>query len=65
MQKRKKTKLDLLLEVLSDNEWHWGDELAVKVGHRYGDPVYKGRHRGYPIQTERVSLKHRYRLAKV
>ncbi len=43
MQKRKKTKVKLLIEVLRDGAWHLGDELAVTVGHRFGDAVKKAR----------------------
>ncbi len=64
MLKLKKTKVELLVEVLSDYEWHWGDELAVRIGWRFGDAVSKAREKGYPIITERVGLKHRYRLLK-
>nr|RNJ65625.1 MAG: hypothetical protein EDM05_30230 [Leptolyngbya sp. IPPAS B-1204] len=35
MRSLKKTKVDLLLEVLADGDWHWGDELAKKVGRRF------------------------------
>ena len=64
MNKRKKTKVELLLEVLRDGAWHLGDELAVKVGHRFGDAVKKSRRLGYNIQTEwaGVGQKHKYRL---
>lgn len=67
MRKIKETKVDLLLKILSDGEWHWGDELAAKekVGWRFGDAVDKARDKGYPITTDRVGLKHRYRLPKV
>lgn len=67
MHKRKKTKVELLIEALSDSEWHWGDELALpeKVGWRFGDAVLKARKKGYPIITERIGLKHRYQLPKV
>lgn len=64
MQKRKKTKVQLLIELLRDGAWHWNDELDVKVGWRFGDTVFKARKKGYPIKTERVGLKHRYRLLK-
>ena len=64
MQKLKKTKVDLLLEVLSDYEWHWGDDLAVIIGWRFGDAINKARKKGFPIITERIGLKHRYRLQK-
>lgn len=41
MRNRSKTKVELLLSVLRDGSWHLGDELAVKVGHRFGDAVKK------------------------
>jgi hypothetical protein len=52
MQKRKKTKVELLIEILRDGTWHLSDELAFKVGHRFGDAVKKARIMGYNIQTE-------------
>jgi len=64
MRSLKKTKIDLLLEVLADGEWHWGNELAVKVGWRFADPVQRARLKGHPIKTDRVRLEHRYRLRK-
>lgn len=64
MSNRKKTKVELLLEALSDGEWHWNDELAGKVGWRFGDPVMKARRKGYPIDRDRIGLQHRYRLLK-
>ncbi|NER99770.1 MAG: hypothetical protein F6J86_39185 [Symploca sp. SIO1B1] len=67
MQRRKKTKVELLIEVLADGKWHWGDELALpeNVGWRFGDAVKKARDKGYSIKTDRVGLKHRYCLPKV
>ena len=63
MRKRKKTKVELLLEVLADGNWHWGEELAIKVGYRFGDPIYKARHRlNCQIEKARIGLKHKYRL---
>lgn len=64
MLNRKKTKVELLLETLSDGEWHWSDELADKVGWRFGDPVMKARKKGHPIKRDRVGVQHRYRLPK-
>lgn len=64
MRSLKKTKLDLLLEVLSDGNWHWGDKLAIKVGHRFGATIKDARNKGYLIKTERVGLKNRYRMLK-
>lgn len=66
MQKRKKTKVQLLVEILRDETWHTGDELAAKVGIRFGDAVQKARTQGYEIQTEWVGVgqQHKYRLLK-
>jgi len=62
--KTKKTKLELLLEVLSDGEWRWGNELDVKVGWRFGATIKEARYKGYPIETNRVGSQCRYRLPK-
>ncbi len=58
----RKTKIELLLDALSDDDWHWGDELAAEVGWRFGATIKVARYKGYSIETERVGLKHRYRL---
>ncbi|BAU12841.1 hypothetical protein LEP3755_33730 [Leptolyngbya sp. NIES-3755] len=58
-------KLDLLIEALSDGEWHWGDELARTVGHRFGATIKDARNKGYLIKTDRVGLKNRYRMLKI
>lgn len=62
MKSLKKTKVDLLLEVLADGEWHWGDELAEKVGWRFGATIKEARTKRYLIETNRDGMKHRYRL---
>ena len=53
-----------LLTLLSDYDWHWGDELATAVCWRFGATIYEVRHKGYSIETEHVGRKHRYRLRK-
>lgn len=64
MRNLKKTKVDLLLEVLSDGEWHWAEELAVKVSHRFGATIKTVRDKSYVIETNRVGLRNRYQLLK-
>ncbi|MBW4616473.1 MAG: hypothetical protein KME21_25030 [Desmonostoc vinosum HA7617-LM4] len=67
MKKRKKTKVELLIEVLRDGAWHLGDELAVKVGYPFADALKKARTLGYEIETAwaGVGQKHKYRLIAV
>jgi len=65
MYAKKPTKLDLLLNILSDHEWHSGDELASSpVGWRFGAVIHEARGRGYQIKTDRQGRKGRYRLPK-
>jgi hypothetical protein len=64
MKTVKKTKLDLLLTALADLDWHWGEELAVEVGWRFGATVKEARNKGYSIKTERVGVQSRYRLTQ-
>lgn len=67
MRSLKRTKLDLLLEVLADGEWHLGNELAQKVGWRFADAVHKARKQGYMIETELLGVgqSRKYRLLKI
>jgi hypothetical protein len=62
--KTAKKKLELLLEVLADYEWHWGEELAVTVSWRFGATIKEARNKGYEIETERVGIQSRYRLLR-
>ncbi|MBD1212916.1 MAG: hypothetical protein H9534_09265 [Dolichospermum circinale Clear-D4] len=66
MNKRKKTKVEILIDALRDGTWHLGDELAVIVGYRFGDAIKKARTLGYQIETEWAGSgqKHKYRLIK-
>lgn len=61
MKKQQKTKVELLLELLSDAHWHEGDELANKVSWRFGDTVHKARKQGYDIKRQQEGSKHKYR----
>ena len=64
MADKKTTKLTLLLALLSDHDWHWGEELANKVSWRFGATIKEARDKGYPIRRDPVGKKHRYRLVK-
>jgi hypothetical protein len=60
----KTTKIDLLLEALKDQNWHWGSELADKVSWRFGATIEVARKKGHQIQTDRVGQQFQYRLLK-
>jgi hypothetical protein len=62
MANKKPTKLDLLLSILSDHEWHWGNELATRVTWRFGATIKQARDLGYLIETDHVGRDHCYRL---
>lgn len=64
MYTKKKTKVDLLLDILSDHEWHWSDELAAKVGWRFGATIKEARYQRHQIETGNEGKKWRYRLLK-
>ncbi|WP_448597121.1 hypothetical protein [Thermoleptolyngbya sp.] len=57
-----KNKLQLLLEILSDHQWHWGEELAAKVGWRFGAVIKEARCRNFQIETRNEGRKWCYRL---
>ena len=61
---KKPKKLDLLLAALADLDWHWGEELAVEVGWRFGATIKEARYKSYSIETERVGVQSRYRLVR-
>lgn len=66
MVKRKRTKIEVLLDVLWDGAQHLGDELAQRVGWRFADAVHKARKQGYAIETELLGVgqTRKYRLLK-
>lgn len=51
---KKRTKVDLLLNILRDGQWHSGDELAFKVTHRFGDTIFKARNKGHNVEQRQV-----------
>lgn len=62
---QRKTQLQKLLNVLSDGEWHWTDELVREVGHRFSVSIQAARSKGYNIPSPvREGRQNRYRLIK-
>ncbi|MCT7968511.1 hypothetical protein NG799_19570 [Laspinema sp. D1] len=62
MTEPKVTKIDLLLALMSDGEWHYPSDL-VTVSHRFGDTMHRAKEKGYLIETERIKGNAcRYRL---
>lgn len=64
MKPFKKTKLELLLAALADLDWHWGEDLATKVGWRFGATIKEARYKSYSIETKRMGVQSRYRLVR-
>ncbi|WP_254563326.1 hypothetical protein [Oscillatoria sp. HE19RPO] len=62
MTEPKVTKIDLLLALMSDGEWHYPSDL-ITVSHRFGDTMHRAKEKGYLIETERIKGNAcRYRL---
>lgn len=62
MNQQKVTKIDLLLALMSDGEWHYPNDLLT-VSHRFGDTMHRAKEKGYLIETERIKGNAcRYRL---
>lgn len=63
MKREHSSKHDLLLDLMSDGEWHDSDELNKNVGHRFGSAIDKARKKGFLIDKERIKKNEfRYRL---
>ncbi|NJL64022.1 MAG: hypothetical protein HC903_22055 [Methylacidiphilales bacterium] len=60
----KRTKLEKLLTILKDGNWHSSDELAASVSFRFGDTVFKARKKGYFVEKRQVAYNQfEYRLS--
>ncbi|MCT7983626.1 hypothetical protein NG796_09980 [Laspinema sp. A4] len=53
MTEQKVTKIDLLLALMSDGEWHYPSDLLT-VSHRFGDTMHRAKEKGYLIEIERI-----------
>lgn len=62
MTEQKVTKIDLLLALMSDGEWHYPSDL-VTISHRFGDTMHRAKEKGFLIETDRIKGNAcRYRL---
>jgi predicted nucleotidyltransferase len=60
--KLRTARLELLLKILSDGKWHWGEDLASEVTWQFGAIIKEARDRGYLIETNQVGKRFQYRL---
>jgi biotin operon repressor len=54
MKNRDESNLTRLLKLLDDKAWHSGEELAAKVGWRFGATIHEARGKGYRIEKRRT-----------
>jgi uncharacterized protein len=57
-----KVKQEKLLELLSDRQWHSGEEIATKVGFRFAATLHQIRKQGYSIETREANNQFEYRV---
>lgn len=59
----KKTLCDRMIELMSDGKWYSTDELVEKISHRFSDPMYRLRKKGYKFDMRNVpGRKNEFRL---
>lgn len=56
------TKLDLLVTVMQDGEWHSTDELVQRVGHRFSATKHVAEKQGYLFEKRRQGNRFEYRM---
>ena len=59
---RAPTKMDLLLSLLSDGQWHPTDQLIEEVGHRFSATIHLARQAGHRIERRRDGFDNEWRL---
>jgi hypothetical protein len=59
------TKLDLLVTVMQDGQWHSTEELVQQVGHRFSATKHVAEKQGYRFERRREGQRFEYRLAGV
>lgn len=50
-----KTRQEQLLDFLSDEQWHSGEEIAARIGSRFGHIIHEACRKGYSIETREIA----------
>ncbi|MGI0494991.1 hypothetical protein ACN4EG_24665 [Alkalinema pantanalense CENA528] len=56
------TKLDLLVTVMQDGEWHSTEDLVQRVGHRFSATKHVAEKQGYQFEKRRQGNQFEYRM---
>ena len=56
------TKLDRLVSVMEDGQWHSTEELVDRVGHRFSATKYTAQKQGYQFDRRREGVRFEYRM---
>jgi hypothetical protein len=56
------TKLELLLKVMRDGDWHSTEELVLEVGHRFSATKHTAQKQGYQFEMRREGVRFEYRM---
>jgi hypothetical protein len=59
------TKLELLVDLMSDGGWHSTDDLVCRVGHRFSATKFVAERKGYQFDRRRNGQNFEYRLLRV
>jgi uncharacterized protein len=51
----KERKQEQLIDLLSDEQWHSGEEIAARIGFRFGAIIHEARKNGYSIETRKTT----------
>jgi hypothetical protein len=59
------TKLDRLVAVMKDGQWHSTEDLVDRVGHRFSAAKHVLRQQGYQFEVRRDGVRFEYRMVSV
>jgi hypothetical protein len=58
------TKLDRLVVVMRDGQWHSTEELVDRVGHRFSAAKHVLQRQGYQFEVRRDGVRFEYRMVR-